>query len=165
MDSLISTFHIDWKLMVAQLINFVVVIIVLWVFALKPLKKLMDERGETIKGGLENAKLQEKLLAEFKEKMDTDTREFGRELIEKRKAFQKDLTVLQEENQIRIEESSKKWIEDTKKGMIAEKNKVLEEAEREVGSLLLMLAEKAFGENMDEKLKAKLVETSIKEIK
>ena len=54
MDSLISTFHIDWHLIVAQLVNFAVVILVLWRFALKPLGKLMDERGQTIAGGLEN---------------------------------------------------------------------------------------------------------------
>ena len=58
MDSLISTFHIDWHLIVAQLVNFAVVILVLWRFALKPLGKLMDERGQTIAGGLENAKKQ-----------------------------------------------------------------------------------------------------------
>ena len=62
MDSLISTFHIDWHLIVAQLVNFAVVILVLWRFALKPLGKLMDERGQTIAGGLENAKKQEDLL-------------------------------------------------------------------------------------------------------
>src|ERR1700759_5723318 len=62
MDSLISTFHIDWHLIVAQAINFVIVIAVLYFFALKPLKKLMDERGKTIASGLDNAKRQEELV-------------------------------------------------------------------------------------------------------
>ena len=165
MDSLISTFHIDWHLIVAQAINFIVVLLVLYFFALKPLKKLMDERGATIAGGLDNAKLQETLLAEFKAKIDTETSDLNRELNEKRKKFQNDLAKLHEEDNARMQEQHNKSIADTKKAMEIEKDRILAEAEKEVGSLLLMLAEKAFGENMDEKLKAKLVETSIKEVK
>ena len=48
MDSIISTFHIDWKIIIAQAINFGVVFIVLYIFALKPLSKLMNERAEKI---------------------------------------------------------------------------------------------------------------------
>lgn len=66
MDSLIETFHIDWKLMLAQGVNFAVVLIVLWRFALRPLKKLMDERTRTIESGLENAAKQEELLERSK---------------------------------------------------------------------------------------------------
>ena len=63
MDSLITTFHIDWKMIIAQLINFVVVFFVLYRYALKPLAKLMEERGTTIEDGLKNADKQKELLA------------------------------------------------------------------------------------------------------
>ncbi len=43
MESIISTFHIDWKIIIAQAVNFAVVFIVLYIFALKPLSKLMAE--------------------------------------------------------------------------------------------------------------------------
>ena len=49
-------------MILAQIINFAVVFFVLYKFALKPLKKLMDERSATISGGLDNAKKQEEHL-------------------------------------------------------------------------------------------------------
>ncbi len=57
MDELISTFHIDWKLMVAQLVNFGLVLGLLYWLAAKPLSKLMKDRTKEITDGLENAKL------------------------------------------------------------------------------------------------------------
>ena len=63
MDSLISTFHIDWHLIVAQAVNFAIVFAVLYWFALKPLGKLMEERKETIEKGLSDAQSNARLLA------------------------------------------------------------------------------------------------------
>lgn len=56
MDELIQTFHIDWKLMIAQIVNFILVFAALYLIAAKPLSKLIKERTAEIEGGLENAK-------------------------------------------------------------------------------------------------------------
>lgn len=56
MNELITTFHIDWKLMIAQLINFGLVFAALYFIAAKPLSKLMKDRTKEITDGLENAK-------------------------------------------------------------------------------------------------------------
>lgn len=63
MNELISTFHIDLKLMLAQLFNFGLVFLALYFIAAKPLSKLMKDRETEIKTGLENA---EKAGAELK---------------------------------------------------------------------------------------------------
>lgn len=64
MDELVKTFHIDWKLMIAQIVNFVIVLSVLWYFALKPLQKIMIKRSEDIAKSLEDAKeIEKKLVA------------------------------------------------------------------------------------------------------
>ncbi len=59
MNELITTFHIDWKLMVAQLVNFGLVLGILYWLAAKPLSKLMKDRTKEITDGLDNAKLAE----------------------------------------------------------------------------------------------------------
>jgi F-type H+-transporting ATPase subunit b len=56
MQELISTFHIDWKLMIAQLINFGLVFMALYFIAAKPLAKLIKDRSKEIEDGLDNAK-------------------------------------------------------------------------------------------------------------
>lgn len=55
MEELISTFHIDWKLMIAQIVNFGIVFGLLYWLAAKPLAKLMKDRTKEITDGLENA--------------------------------------------------------------------------------------------------------------
>jgi F-type H+-transporting ATPase subunit b len=60
MQELITTFHIDWKLMIAQIVNFGLVFMALYFIAAKPLSKLMKDRSEEIETGLENAKKAEK---------------------------------------------------------------------------------------------------------
>jgi F0F1-type ATP synthase membrane subunit b/b' len=44
MEELITTFHIDWKLMIAQIVNFGLVFALLYWLAAKPLSKLMKDR-------------------------------------------------------------------------------------------------------------------------
>ena len=63
MESFISTFHIDWKILIAQAINFGIIFAVLYFFALKPLKKVMSERTNVIEKGIKDAKHNAELIA------------------------------------------------------------------------------------------------------
>lgn len=164
MDSLITTFHIDWKLIVAQLVNFAVVFFVLYWFALKPLKSLMDERGKTIQGGLDNAEKQKNLLAEAHKVLEDGQIQLKMLAVEQKKNL---AVELEQQKSAAMEETKAtvdKMFKDGKTQMEIEKNKILEAASKEVGSLLVMLAEKAFGENMDSKMREKLAEQGIKNI-
>ncbi len=62
MDGLISTFHISWKLLIAQAVNFAIVFVVLYRFAFKPISRVLSERKAEIKKGLEDAKKSQELL-------------------------------------------------------------------------------------------------------
>ncbi len=63
MDGLISTFHISWKLLIAQVINFAVVFFVLQRFAFRPLSRILSERKKEIEQGLKDAEKSRELLA------------------------------------------------------------------------------------------------------
>lgn len=151
--------------MIAQVVNFAIVFVVLYVFAIKPLKKLMDERGKTIAGGLENAELQKKLLAEFQEKVKKEQADLDKSLAQQQKDFKKELEVMRIESNEKTKEQNQKMIEDARKSMVAEKERIMEEAGKEIGKLVLSIAEKTLGDAMDEKLKAKIISGNIKDIK
>ncbi|MBT7553014.1 ATP synthase F0 subunit B, partial [bacterium] len=53
---ILELFGVDWRLMIAQLVNFVIVLLVLWKFAIKPLMKTMESRNAEISKGLDDAK-------------------------------------------------------------------------------------------------------------
>ena len=149
MESIISTFHIDWKIIIAQAINFGVVFVVLYIYALKPLSKLMAERGEKISKGVEDAKSNALLLEKTKSEHEKTLAEARAEA---NKIFQ--------EGKKEAEEKKTKMLEDTRleiAGMIAngkkvletEKIKMVEEAKKEIVFLTMLATEKLISTKTD----------------
>ncbi len=66
MDSLISTFHLDGKLLIAQIINFAIVFLVLYFLVFKPLFAVMGDRTKTIDKSLQEAREIEERLEKTK---------------------------------------------------------------------------------------------------
>ena len=58
-SDLLGTLGINWKLFIAQLVNFVIVLAIFWKWIAKPLSKTLSDRQERIASGLKNAELQE----------------------------------------------------------------------------------------------------------
>ncbi len=73
MQEFVSKLGIDWKLLLSQTVNFLILLAVLRVFAYKPLIKIMKERRAKIEEGLAKAKEADQRLGEIsvmqKEKM------------------------------------------------------------------------------------------------
>ena len=164
MDSLISTFHIDWHMIVAQAINFVVVFAVLYFFALKPLTKLMNERTLTISGGLDNAKKQEELLKAQQEEYDKTLAKARVEAQVIMKEVKKDADAKRAQILATAQDESKAIFENGKKQLSEEKIKMLDEAKKELVSLVVSATGKVLGENVSEKIETTLVEKSIGKI-
>lgn len=70
MNSLIETFHVDVRIIIAQIINFGIVFFVLYYFILKPILKVMKERSEKIQDGLKFSEQIEKDMKEIQEKKE-----------------------------------------------------------------------------------------------
>jgi F-type H+-transporting ATPase subunit b len=164
MDSLIATFHIDWKIMLAQAINFAVVLFVLYRYALKPLKKLMDERGATIQSGLDNAKKQEALLAKQKEDYDAMLADARKEVAGMIKQGKQDAETLREDLVEKAHAEASSIILAGQKRAEADRDEMMAEVKKEAVSLVISVAEKVLGDVATGKVEAKLVEESIKNI-
>jgi F-type H+-transporting ATPase subunit b len=61
---ILQLFGVDWKLMLAQIVNFAIVAFVLWRFAIKPLMVNMEKRNQEIEQGLKDAEKSTQKLAE-----------------------------------------------------------------------------------------------------
>lgn len=161
MESIISTFHIDWKIIVAQAINFAIVFVVLYIFALKPLSKLMAERSEKIAKGIDDAKINSKLLDETRAEYEAA---LTKARSEANKIFQDGKKEAEAKKVLMLEEAKKEvsvTIENGKKMLEAEKIKMVEEAKKEIVDLALKTAEKLIGE----KVNASFNEKTVKELK
>src|SRR3989338_4149708 len=142
MESIISTFHIDWKIIIAQAVNFGVVFVVLYIYALKPLGKLMKERGEKIEAGLNDAKKSNELLQKVAEEYDKNTIKLRQISIEAQKELQKDLEQLRAKNLDRIKMDNDEWTKKRIEQMEIDKKTLVEGAKNELVSLAILVAEK-----------------------
>ena len=157
MDSFKETFHIDWKIIIAQAINFVIVLFVLYFLLVKPLKKLMKERSENIASGLHDAKINAELLANTKKEYDQiimNARAEANTIFQdgKKEAENKKIEML-EKTKIEVET----MITNGKKILESEKVKIIEEAKKEIVSLVVLSTEKLLERNPDEKFEEKAI--------
>jgi F-type H+-transporting ATPase subunit b len=149
MDSIISTFHIDWKIIIAQAINFGVVFVVLYIFALKPLSKLMTERSEKIAKGFDDAKINATLLEKTRAEYDEM---LLKARAEANKIFQDGKKEAEKKKTLMLEEAKKEVavvVENGKKILEVEKIKMVGEAKNEIVSLTMLATEKLISSKKD----------------
>lgn len=162
MDSLIETFHIDWRLLLAQMVNFAIVFAVLYWFAFKPLGKVMAERTSKIEKGLDDAKkVEEKLArtqAEFNKAM-AEAKKQANAILEKAAV---DADARKQEMIARAKEEIGQIINQEKQKMQSEKAITLKEIKKEVADLVIATVEKVLGEKIDEKKDREMIKKMIK---
>ena len=149
MESIINTFHIDLKIILAQVFNFGIVFAVLYLYALKPLNKLMKERSEKIEKGISDAKSNAEILnntkAEYEEALSKARREED-------KIFQEGKKEAEAKKALMIEKTKDEvalMIQDGKKNLENEKIKMVAQATEEITSLSVKIAEKILGSKID----------------
>lgn len=162
MDSLIETFHIDWHLLLAQIVNFAIVFAVLYWFAFKPLGKVMAERTAKIEKGLNDAKQIEEKLAEAKMEFDKAMAEAKKQanLVLEKAAV--DADARKQEMIARAKEEIGQIINREKQAMQAEKAATLKEIKKEVADLVIAAVEKVLGEKIDAKKDGEMIKKMIK---
>ena len=149
MESIISDFHVDWHLLLAQLFNFSVVVAVLYFFAFKPIVKMMSERSDKIAQGLEDAEVSRLKLAEA----ENDAKAMSKEAKKQADGIIADANKQAADSQAvavsQAKEKVKAVIEQEKAKMIAEKNQIEKELHEEGAALAVALAEKLLNQKMD----------------
>lgn len=165
MDSLISTFHIDIKLLIAQIINFGIVFIVLYVFAIKPLAKTMTDRSKKIEKGIKDAKNNaeqlEKTNQEYKQ-MIAKGRSEAHELIKKANL---DSEIKRHEIITKAKEEVSSIVLEGKAQLSAQKIEMIKEAKAEIIDIIAKATKKVLSGAVTTEIDNELINKSIKEIK
>lgn len=157
MDSLVSTFHLDLKLLIAQAVNFGIVFVVLYFFAFKPLFKVMGERTDKIDKSLKDADEIEKKLAETnvrKEEIVAEARQAAQAVLEEAKSAGE---ARKQDMIAKAKEEIGQIINAEKEKIAVEKAKTLREMKTEVASLVTLSLEKFLKEKMDSQADQELI--------
>ena len=165
MDALIGTFHIDYKLVVAQLFNFAIVFAVLYWFALRPLGKLMSERGEKISKGLKDADLNQKLVDDAKRLYDAELARARKDAQALTLSMEQEIKAKREALVVSASAEVNRMLDDGKKKLLEEKESVLKQAEKEIASLVVAGVEKVLTSSVDETTRKHMVTKAAQDIK
>lgn len=149
MEELIKTFQIDIKLIVAQLVNFAIVLFVLYKFAYGPILKMMTERTEKIEKGIKDAENAGAKLKEIEEKEKavlTEARKQAQEIIASAEVV---ANKSKEEIVVAAKEQSEKILKDAEKKIEAEKTQMMQEVKGQIAELVVAATGKLISEKID----------------
>src|SRR3989338_3029023 len=161
MQELLHSLGIDWRLLIAQGVNFAILLAVLGRFVYRPIMKMLDDRREGVRRAIEReesaaAKLaaaeaeKEAMLADARvrsQKIIDEARQSGEEV--KRKMFGE------------AKEEIKKMQTDAAKKLQDERVNLVTEVKSEIGTLIVDTIEKTLGDVLDERSQGKMVEQAL----
>lgn len=141
METFVQKFGIDWKLMIAQLVNFAIIFFVLRAFVYKPILGILDKRRKKIEEGLtfaEKAKTELGSIETLKAEEVKKAQQKGAEMIQDAEAVANRV----HEKIIADTEIDKQRLIATGKALVAEqKNRM----EKDVYTQAVSLVESALG--------------------
>ena len=148
---------IDWKLLIAQAINFVVLLWVLRRYAYQPILRALEARTKKIEQGLADAALsQEKLASSVEEekRIMAAAREEARDILVRAEASAKERDAkMLGETKAKID----KMIADADAHLAEEKARLVREAKSELSELVVTATGRVLGRTVDGNIDAKLV--------
>jgi F-type H+-transporting ATPase subunit b len=162
MEELVKTFHIDIKLILAQIVNFAIVLFVLYKFAYKPILKAMNERSGKIEKGLKDAEDAQKKLSEMTQKEKDVLAEAKKEAQNILKAAEETANKNKGEIITEAKVQSEKIMADAEKKIEEERKKMISEIKAEVAELVVTATGKIIDEKLDGNKDKELIEKAIK---
>ena len=156
---------IDWFTVTAQIVNFIVLIVLLKYFLYDRIIKAMDRREETIRGRLEEAESKkeeaEREADSYRRKNEEIDRKRSEMLTQAKDEAEKERKSLTKKAREEVEKAKVRW----EKSVQKEKDGFLRELRRLAGSQVYAISRRALRDLTDSKLEERLVEVFLLELK
>lgn len=162
---LLSKLGIDYRLIIAQLINFGVLLAVLYKFLYKPVLGLLHERTKTIEAGLKNADEVEKKLREAAALYERKTLEARSEAQKIMEMARKEAEAIKAELATSAHKDAEKIVEGGKARLAVEKERMMHEAEHELADLVAQATEHVLGQAMSPEMDKHLIDEAVKKVR
>lgn len=161
---LFAALGLDLKIFIAQLLNFSVLIFVLWRFAYKPVFKILEERRLKITKGLADSDEAEKRLTQAEEEKQViiaSARKEANDIIEESK---KRAELRYQEIVDKAKTDLKLVIDDEKEKIKAERNYAIKEIKKEAAQMISAALLKILPEKANEKTDEEMIKNALREL-
>ncbi len=163
-DSIVGMFGINWKLFIAQLINFGIVLFVLWKWVWKPVTSNMEARTKKIEDSLLNADQITKDKEEFDSWRNTEMTKARQEATEIISSAKTQAEAVKAEVIEQTKAEQQDIIDRAQLELAQQKTKMLQEAQGELAEIVVAASEKLLRSKLDSKADQKLINQALKDI-
>lgn len=157
----ITDIGINLPVLIAQVINFTVLLIILRLVVYKPILKMLDERRERIREGLSAAERGQEQAAEANREaqaqIDTARREGQAIVAQAQQVAQR----LQEEARQQAQQQQEAILARARSEIQLERDAAIAELRREFADLTIAAAEKVIGQSLDRAAHQRLIEEAL----
>ncbi len=161
---LLNKLGIHPTLLLAQIINFLILMFVLYKFVYNPVLNLMEKREKKIKKSLDKAKeideKLEKIKIDYDKKMTQAKKEALKILEEAKNQAEKEREASLQKTKKEVAEIIKK----AKEQISLEKEKLVEEAKDDLDKIVILAVEKILDQRLDKEINNKTVQEIIKQV-
>lgn len=160
-----GTLGLNVKIFLAQLVNFVIILFVLWKWVFTPVAKKLQERTDKIEKSLNDADRIAKEKQEFqtwREQEMTQARKQASEIIT---SSQTEAQKLKDQMLSETKAGQAQLVEQAKQQITQEKQKALQEAKGEIADLVTGAAEKILKEKLTSEKDQKFIKETLHSIK
>lgn len=158
---LLGSLGIKGGLFVAQLINFLVILFIVWRWIYRPLLRSMDERGQKIALGLRQAEEAKTALRDAQEAKRTFLKEADHEA---RSLVEKARTEAEKQRQAMLSQTRQeieRQVEQVRLQLKEEREATMKAAKGEIAGLVLLATQKVLGQSLNEESRAGLNERTL----
>jgi F-type H+-transporting ATPase subunit b len=164
-EGVLASLGINGTLFAFQLVNFAIVMAVLWFLILKPLTKKMSERQKMIDDSIDNAKKIETNLGmserKYQEKID-QAKVDANKFIEK---AQQEALLVAEAAKEKTRKEIEQLVETARKNIKTERDESINELKEQAADLIIAAAEKILSAKIDADKDDKIIEEAVKGLK
>jgi len=160
----IAALGINLKLFIAQLVHFLIVLLVFWKWIYGPIVKALDKRAQTIEDSIKNAKEVEervaKLESERKEIITAAKSDASHRLEEAQSSAEARKNDILAQAKADVE----KVVKSGKDQLIREKETMIRDARKEIAEIAVAAARQVLQESVSEKTSKKLAEEAVEKL-
>ena len=163
-EKIASLFHVEVKMLAAQIVSFLLIFIALYFGAWKKVLNVLEERKTKIADGLQYAEEMKTKLEEAERKQSETLREAAleaKEIIAQSQQAAKDII---EKTQSDAQRKSEEIVAQTRENLSLERKQMVAEVKEHASRMVAITAAKVLGRELDDGERTKFSESAVNEL-
>jgi F-type H+-transporting ATPase subunit b len=156
---------INWPVLITQVVSFIILLVLLRLFAYKPIMRMLDERSQRIKESLDQAESVKQASLHAEEQVKQRLEEAGREGQARIERALKAGEEVKQKAQVDARKEAEALVQKARVEIQRERDDAIGEVRREFADLTVLAAGKVIEKTLDKKQHRELIEKVLEESK